>query len=204
MYSYSSNIITEKVKVETLCLGKHIGILKGLMTNGNKHMFLAMFLGNAWRHDFSTHARALSLSNKQPPLCLSLPPKSMPSSSSSVPSEVHFFPALGSGPVAPCYSRRFLLRVLDADAAALHLVIEQLLLSPHVLLLVPGSGRRLRLRVPTEVVRGHTTTLAVAVAILVLQSLLATTVPHQVGHGCQRRRASGVLGVLDLCFKCFI
>jgi hypothetical protein len=104
MYSYSSNIITEKVKVETLCLGKHIGLLKSLMTNGNKHMFLAMFLGNAWRHDFSTHARALSLSNKQPPLCLSLPPKSMPSSSSSVPSEVHFFPALGLGPVAPCYS----------------------------------------------------------------------------------------------------
>jgi hypothetical protein len=45
---------------------------------------------------------------------------------------------------------------------------------------------------------------AVAVAVLVLQSLLATAVPHQVGHGHWRRRVSSVPDVLDICFKCFI
>jgi len=85
---------------------------------------------------------------------------------------------------------RLLLLVLDADMAA-----------PHVPLLAPGSGCCLWLRVPAAVVRGHATTLAVAVAVLILQSLLATAVPHQVGHACRGRRVSSVSGVLNLLWQ---
>jgi hypothetical protein len=44
----------------------------------------------------------------------------------------------------------------------------------------------------------------VALDVPLNSSLLAIIVPHQVGHGCRRRRVLSVSGVSDFCFKYFV